>query len=434
MLFATMSTKPRKEKTSFWKKIGLGKNKSSISSIKSEIQRQEHVDTQSMKSKRFSALSVNQFTPEKKIPPLPTKVPDQPLSIPAPKPVPISTDSATQPSLSVDPLEPVQPPASENQSVPPVVTNVTSDDTKKNVSDDTNKADEALSASYVIVSETKEELLSKITDLQAELETQKATVIALQKQKEDIDYLELTVDELFAEKTDLVQQLEDEKIKSQHHLDDLNLLLDKMKSNADHAREQSLAVSQSKQAFEVYQKQAEEDKKALLNQLSLKDQTIQALEHKLVQSQEQAELTMNQLVKSHTAELSQLTTQIQSLQLQLAEQQQYQAEREKLLHTPNGSPRIEPENEKHMSHHAPQLMSRMDSADTYRTSKESLEDDLDDQLLKLTQAKEKLQSAYSKIPIQGGGIQVRRRQEELEVMLDQVDSQLSKVKQKIRKT
>ena len=90
--------------------------------------------------------------------------------------------------------------------------------------------------------------------------------------------MELTVDELFAEKTDLVQQLEDEKIKSQHHLDDLNLLLDKMKSNADHAREQSLAVSQSKQAFEVYQKQAEEDKKALLNQLSLKDQTIQALE------------------------------------------------------------------------------------------------------------------------------------------------------------
>ena len=67
----------------------------------------------------------------------------------------------------------------------------------------------------------------------------------------------------------------------------------------------------------------------------------------------------------------------------------------RLLHTPNGSPRIEPENEKHMSHHAPQLMSRMDSADTYRTSKESLEDDLDDQLLKLTQAKEKVKKVYS---------------------------------------
>jgi hypothetical protein len=34
----------------------------------------------------------------------------------------------------------------------------------------------------------------------------------------------------------------------------------------------------------------------------------------------------------------------------------------------------------------------------------------------------------------GGGPQARKRKEELEAMLDQVDSQLSKVKQKIRKS
>lgn len=89
-----------------------------------------------------------------------------------------------------------------------------------------------------------------------------------------MDYFELTVDELFTEKTDLLQQLEDEKvrnctyieciacmyvyfviilsqIKSQHHLDDLNLLLEKMKSTADNARDQSFAVDQTKSEFEV---------------------------------------------------------------------------------------------------------------------------------------------------------------------------------------
>jgi hypothetical protein len=45
-----------------------------------------------------------------------------------------------------------------------------------------------------------------------------------------------------------------------------------------------------------------------------------------------------------------------------------------------------------------------------------------------------LQSHYSKIPLTGGGPQSRRRKEELEAMLDHVDSQLSKVKQKIKRS
>lgn len=41
---------------------------------------------------------------------------------------------------------------------------------------------------------------------------------------------------------------------------------------------------------------------------------------------------------------------------------------------------------------------------------------------------------YSKIPLTGSGPQFRKRKEELEAQLDQVDSQLSKVKQKIRRS
>lgn len=34
----------------------------------------------------------------------------------------------------------------------------------------------------------------------------------------DLDYFELSVDELLTEKTDLLQQLEDEKVNKQHNL------------------------------------------------------------------------------------------------------------------------------------------------------------------------------------------------------------------------
>jgi hypothetical protein len=76
------------------------------------------------------------------------------------------------------------------------------------------------------------------------------------------------------------------------------------------------------------------------------------------------------------------------------------------LHTPNGSPRIQPENNQDKSENisnqqydnqivygTPQSMLRMDSSsDHHRTPKESIEyiDDLDDQLMKLTKEKEKV--------------------------------------------
>lgn len=67
----------------------------------------------------------------------------------------------------------------------------------------------------------------------------------------DLDYLGSTVDELYAEKSDLLQQLEDERAKNQRQLEDLNVLMDKMKANADNARDQSFAVDQYKAEFEV---------------------------------------------------------------------------------------------------------------------------------------------------------------------------------------
>jgi len=59
-------------------------------------------------------------------------------------------------------------------------------------------------------------------------------------------------------------------------------------------------------------------------------------------------------------------------------------------------------------------------------------DDLDDQMRMLVKQKERLQSDYSKIPIIGGGPQSRKRKEDLEEQLDSIDSQLSKIKLKLR--
>jgi hypothetical protein len=56
----------------------------------------------------------------------------------------------------------------------------------------------------------------QIVILKQQLEQEKATVFALQNQKQaitkDLDYLHLTVETLENEKMDLIQQLEDEKV------------------------------------------------------------------------------------------------------------------------------------------------------------------------------------------------------------------------------
>ncbi|CEI98761.1 hypothetical protein RMCBS344292_12861 [Rhizopus microsporus] len=121
------------------------------------------------------------------------------------------------------------------------------------------------------------------------------------------------------------------------------------------------------------------------------------------------------------------------------------------MNTPNGSPQLPPKEEDDLC--CSPIPSNLPAPSTttttpfgtpqsmdsdYRIKNEPLdaseEKDLDSQLMKLTKEKEKLQSFYSKIPLSGGGPQSRRRKEELEAMLDQVDSQLSKVKQRIRRS
>ncbi|ORZ26130.1 hypothetical protein BCR42DRAFT_20302 [Absidia repens] len=59
--------------------------------------------------------------------------------------------------------------------------------------------------------------------------------------------------------------------------------------------------------------------------------------------------------------------------------------------------------------------------------------DLDDQLQCLLQEKELLQAEYSKIPVSGSNAICRRRREDLEARLDEVDSKMRKIRLKIRR-
>ncbi|KAI8968487.1 hypothetical protein BDF20DRAFT_917001 [Mycotypha africana] len=287
-----------------------------------------------------------------------------------------------------------------------------------------------------------------IAHLRKELENEKATVQALQKQKEavakDLDYFEMTVDELYAEKTQLTQQLEDEKAKSQGHLEELNIVLEKMKSNADNARDKSFALDQ----VNLELKKAQEENKDVHQQIKKKDKSLSELKKQLKKSQEHTERlketndSLNKellewkdqygLLQKETEILkAQLEQQQQKQQLEQQQQEQQPATASEVQHL-----EIEPDQRQNFAIHGLDIpttrtpkkskLLQKNKKNASATPKDQ-NDALDNELDKLLKEKEK-------IPLSGGGHQSRRRKEELEEMLDQVDSQLSRVKQKLKRS
>ncbi|KAL0080503.1 hypothetical protein F4703DRAFT_1869003 [Phycomyces blakesleeanus] len=315
-----------------------------------------------------------------------------------------------------------------------------------------------------------------ISQLQEDLKKERSVVRVLQGQKEaiskDLDYFSMTVDELMEEKEMFLQQYEEEKLKNQAKEADLAMLLEKLKVVTDNARDKTYEADQSRQDLEYYQRIAEEEKSELYNALSLKDQAYDRLKSEYSHAQEQIlalKSTMEQLIKAQAARPDVMSTDTARSSAPW-------------IYTPSASPHIQHAHvdyptdiyESHSSSMGKEGLSAgffiphkkttsqdihpISSCDSvkshsgvYSTTHSSntteshdietaeprkplLDNNLDDQLMVLTKEKEKLQSDYSKIPLTGGGPMSRRRKEELEEMLDEVDSQLSKVKQKIRRS
>ncbi|KAG1439483.1 hypothetical protein G6F56_012283 [Rhizopus delemar] len=159
------------------------------------------------------------------------------------------------------------------------------------------------------------ELQQEIDDLRQQLEKEKSAIDSVKKQKEaiakDLDYLGSTVDELYAEKSDLLQQLEDEKTKNERQLEDLNVLMVKMKANADNARDKSFVVDQYKSDFENHMNECQTERKEWKKKMAGKDKEIKKLNLELDTTRDQMDnlrLTMEQLIQSHAAELSRVTS------------------------------------------------------------------------------------------------------------------------------
>ncbi|KAI8337015.1 hypothetical protein BC941DRAFT_426386 [Chlamydoabsidia padenii] len=246
-----------------------------------------------------------------------------------------------------------------------------------------------------------------IQQLEESLQTEKSINRVLQGQKEaitrDLDYFSLTVDELMEEKESLVQKYEEEKVKSQSKEEDLNILLDKLKASTENARERSMEVDQWKAELENLKKVLSSERNEMKSALKRKDQEIARLKNELAGTKDD--------IKALSSRLDQVSHGMKSTSKRSPP----------TIETPSASPRLD----------ALKCNDDTQIAGPKHNGPSTL---LDDELMILTKEKEKLQSDYSKIPLSGGGPTSRRRKEQLEEMLDEVDSQLSKVKQKIRRS
>ncbi|ORX53633.1 hypothetical protein DM01DRAFT_1336163 [Hesseltinella vesiculosa] len=275
----------------------------------------------------------------------------------------------------------------------------------------------------------------RIRELEIALTTERSINRVLQGQKEaiakDLDYFSLTVDELMEEKETLLQKYEEEKAMVESKEQDLNVLLDKLKSSADSARDRSSELEQLKldldaQKLQVTQVLGDlEQQQALVRDLKLELDT-----QKMKSSKDTARYEVSLQLKDD--QIHQMETDLEAAHHYI-ERLESQLQRMEdgikgsstvnvasTIETPNASPRLAPmTDDRNPSTPVP--------ADRLRIQT------LDDQLKKLLQEKERLQSDYSKMPLSGGGPMSRMRCEELEEQLGQVDSRISKVRQQIRK-
>ncbi|KAI7859984.1 hypothetical protein BDC45DRAFT_530436 [Circinella umbellata] len=286
--------------------------------------------------------------------------------------------------------------------------------------------------------------------LREELEKEKKNVAALQNQKEattkDLDYFGRIVEKLTEEKSSLSQRLDLEKMNVKHKEMDISILLKKVKIASDDSREKSLEANKCKQELNDFRLQVDKDRNTYEEQLRQKDEKIDHLSSQLGKAEDQVQalkFAMKQLVKTTTAVAA--TSSLSSsksiiidttaTEKRNSEQQREQQMGERLSSSQIASRKCSGTLAKFDSTNASSVSanSQMSLLKKPSTTVSKIDSDvLDRELRDLTQEKEQILLQYSKIPISGGSRQSRRQKEQLEDQLDKVDSQLSRVKQKIR--
>ncbi|CAM0140578.1 unnamed protein product [Umbelopsis sp. WA50703] len=305
-------------------------------------------------------------------------------------------------------------------------------------------------------------------EMLSQLEREKAVNRVLQGQKaainKDLEYLSQMVDDLSSENEQLKEQYEDQKQKAEHSIQDMDLLLEKVKSANASARDAGLEKEALRRELEVQNLEVESRCTQYEDQLLEKSNEIRRLKAQLDQSKEQIKVlksTMEQLIRINVGnnkkedEFTQTQsperlTPATSPDIQTSKGPQIptklsqrhslgSVDSEERITSPR-SATFDLHDETDISHYhkSPSLSAKRTSMISNYSRRDSTlfydegDDDLDDQMRMLVKQKERLQSDYSKIPIVGGGPTSRKRREDLEEQLDNIDSQLSKIKLKIR--
>ncbi|KAL9552432.1 hypothetical protein MBANPS3_003784 [Mucor bainieri] len=299
--------------------------------------------------------------------------------------------------------------------------------------------------------------------LRNKLEKERATVKALQKQKEaynkDVLFLSKNVDELSADNQEWKRKFDVEKSAKERFQDDLSSTMDKLNEATEQIRQlesQNRLLKQEIDDKNTEIRELEKNKKSKSPVVRGKSTTAsptgkssdRLLAAQLQHSQNQVRLlksTMEQFLRmgvfnddlsSMTSPTTSIDTVVSELRCGRSRQRRHPASTTVTKSTGTDQ-HSDPSSTATTSTTSAQSRKSLVPVDTkakepIKSNKSTPTSELNNQLLELLREKEILQAEYSKAPSSGGNALVRRRREELESRLDTVDSQMCRIKLKMR--
>ncbi|GAN00838.1 vacuolar protein sorting-associated protein 72 homolog [Mucor ambiguus] len=296
--------------------------------------------------------------------------------------------------------------------------------------------------------------------LKNKLEKERATVKALQKQKEaynkDVLFLSKNVDELSTDNQEWKRKFEIEKSAKERFQDDLSSTMDKLNEATEQIRQlesQSRLLKQEIDDKNAEIRELEKNRKSKSPVVRGKSTTTptekssdRSLAAQLQHSQNQVRLlksTMEQFLRMgvFNDDLSSMTSPTTSIdavvsELRCGRTRQFRHPTSTTAAKGTGADQHSDPTSTTTSTTSAKSRKSLVPVDTkakepIKNNKSTPTAELDNQLLELLREKEILQAEYSKAPSSGGNALVRRRREELESRLDTVDSQMCRIKLKM---
>ncbi|CAO3678905.1 unnamed protein product [Rhizopus stolonifer] len=291
---------------------------------------------------------------------------------------------------------------------------------------------------------------TKCEPIQHSLEKERVTVKALQKQKEacyrDIEFLSRNVEELTAKNAEMKRKLDLEKAAKEKLKHELSSITGKLDETSRHVRElkdqyNQLAIEKSTKDKEI--KELKRNSKLASSESSKSNDRL--LTSQLRHSQNQVRLlksTIEQflrmgLFQEESGNSSGSASSSTSIELALPELKARQKSRQSPLNNTKTLVKKALEDESGIPKASESVTKKLsekklnDKVPIEKNPVETSASDLDKQMRELSREKEILQAEYSKAPSTGNAL-LRKRREEVESRLDSIDSEMNRIKLRIR--